>query len=214
MARMPELHALLVFAAASLVLIVVPGPGVIYIVTRSLGQGRAAGLVSMLGVEAGNLVHVAAAAIGLSAVLASSAEAFTVVKYAGAAYLLYLGIRALLSRGEDVEAPASRGRRRLFWQGLVVAALNPKTALFFLAFLPQFMDPSRGSVALQAAVLGALFVALATLSDAAYAVLAGSAGGWLRRRLAHRGRLARISGGVYIALGAAAALSGEPRRAE
>ena len=214
MARMPEPHALLVFAAASLVLIVVPGPGVIYIVTRSLGQGRAAGLVSMLGVEAGNLVHVAAAAIGLSAVLASSAEAFTVVKYAGAAYLLYLGIRALLSRGEDVDAPASRGRRRLFWQGFVVAALNPKTALFFLAFLPQFMDPSRGSVALQAAALGALFVALATLSDAAYAVAAGSAGGWLRHRLAHSGRLSRISGGVYMALGAAAALSGEPRKAE
>jgi len=210
---MPELHTLLVFGAASLVLIVIPGPGVIYIVTRSLGQGRSAGLVSVLGVEAGNMVHVVAASVGLSAIIASSAEAFSAVKYAGAGYLVYIGIRALMNKeGEEEVAPTRHARSRIFWQGVTVAALNPKTALFFLAFLPQFMDPALGSVALQAAVLGASFVVLAAISDAVYAVLAGTAGGWLRRHLSASGRMARLSGGVYIALGAAAALSGEPEK--
>jgi threonine/homoserine/homoserine lactone efflux protein len=202
----PEPHTLLVFAAASVVLAVVPGPAVIYIVTRSVRHGRTAGLVSMLGVEAGNLVHVAAAAVGLSALLASSATAFNVVRYAGAAYLVYLGLRALLGReGEDDRGRAVVGTRRLFWEGAVVSALNPKTALFFLAFLPQFVDPAQGAVAIQALVLGSCFVALATASDSAYALLAGTAGNRLRR-----GRLlARMSGGVYLGLGAFAVLAGE-----
>jgi threonine/homoserine/homoserine lactone efflux protein len=203
---MPDPHMLLVFAAASVVLAVVPGPAVIYIVTRSVRHGRAAGLVSTLGVEAGNLVHVAAAAVGLSALLASSATAFNLVRYAGAAYLLYLGVRALLGReAEDGRERPVVGRRRLFWEGAVVSALNPKTALFFLAFLPQFADPAPGAVAFQAFVLGSCFVALATVSDSAYALLAGTAGARLRE-----GRLlARLSGGVYLGLGAFAAFAGE-----
>jgi threonine/homoserine/homoserine lactone efflux protein len=202
----PEPDTLLVFAAASVVLAVVPGPAVIYIVTRSVRHGRAAGLVSTLGVEAGNLVHVAAAAVGLSALLASSATAFNVVRYAGAAYLVYLGVRALLGReGEDGRERPVVGRRRLFWEGAVVSALNPKTALFFLAFLPQFVDPAQGAVAFQALVLGSCFVALATVSDSAYALLAGTAGARLRG-----GRLlAKLSGGVYLGLGAFAAFAGE-----
>jgi threonine/homoserine/homoserine lactone efflux protein len=195
-----------VFAAASIVLAVVPGPAVIYIVTRSVRHGRAAGLVSTLGVEAGNLVHVAAAAVGLSALLASSATAFNIVRYAGAAYLVFLGVRVLLGKeDEDGHERPAVGRRRLFWEGAVVSALNPKTALFFLAFLPQFVDPAQGAVALQAFVLGTCFVGLATVSDSAYALLAGTAGNRLRR-----GRLlARMSGGVYLGLGAFAALAGE-----
>lgn len=204
---MPEPHTFVVFGLASLALIAVPGPAVIYIVTRSLSQGRSAGLISMLGVEAGGLLHVAAAVVGLSALLASSAVAFNVVRYAGAAYLVYLGVRALLTQSTE-EAAAERapvGRRRIFWHGVAVNVLNPKTALFFLAFLPQFIDPDAGSVALQAAVLGFCFVAIAAVSDGVYALLASKLGDRLRR-----GRLlARLSGGVFIGLGAFAAFSGE-----
>jgi threonine/homoserine/homoserine lactone efflux protein len=206
----PSPDTLLVFAAASALLVLVPGPAVIYIVTRSVQHGRAAGLVSMLGIEAGGLVHVAAAAIGLSAVLASSATAFNVVRYAGAAYLVYLGVRALLGRdgAEPLSAP-DHGRRRMFWNGVLVNVLNPKTALFFLAFLPQFVDPERGSVALQAGVLGVCFVSVAFVLDGGYALLAGSAGHRLREGVRTRKMLERMSGGVYLGLGAFAALSGE-----
>ena len=152
---MPELHTFVIFAAASAAFLAVPGPSVIYIVSRSLAEGRTAGIVSALGIQAGGLVHVTAATIGVSALLASSATAFSVVKYAGAAYLIFIGIRRLLDgeepeRGED--GPADR--KKLFWQGVVVNSLNPKTALFFLAFLPQFVDPGRGAVAPQVLALG------------------------------------------------------------
>jgi threonine/homoserine/homoserine lactone efflux protein len=210
---MPDTQTLLLFAAASLALIAVPGPSVIYIVTRSVSQGRRAGLVSVLGIEAGAFVHVAAASLGVSALVASSATAFTVLKYAGAAYLVFLGVRKLRERPEPApEAAGGRSDRRLFWEGAVVNALNPKTATFFVAFLPQFVDPARGSVALQALVLGFLFVAVAVVSDAVWALLAGTAG---RRLRGARGRigLARLSGGVYVGLGAAAALAeGRPVR--
>jgi threonine/homoserine/homoserine lactone efflux protein len=206
---MPDLQTLLLFAAASLALLVVPGPAVMYIVTRSATQGRRAGIVSMLGIEAGGLVHVAAAGLGLSALLASSATAFTALKYLGAAYLVYLGIRKLRERDEDPDRPSGgRSRPRLFWEGVLVQILNPKTAVFFLAYLPQFVDPTRGSVALQVVVLGLCFTALAVLSDGVYALAAGTAGGWLRARRNLSRRLVRLSGGVYIGLGAAAALSG------
>jgi threonine/homoserine/homoserine lactone efflux protein len=143
---MPDPSTLLVFCGVSMAVLVFPGPAVIYIVTRGATQGRAAGLVSMLGIEAGNLVHVVAAAAGLSAILASSAEAFTVVKYLGAAYLVYLGVRALLD-GEErgLGGAATTSRSRLFGQGVTIAVLNPKTALFFLAFLPQFVEAGDGA---------------------------------------------------------------------
>jgi threonine/homoserine/homoserine lactone efflux protein len=211
---MPELSTLAVFAAASLALIVTPGPSVAYIVTRSLAQGRGAGLVSMLGVEAGALVHVVAAAVGLSAVLASSASAFAAVKYLGAAYLVFLGVQKLRHRdGTGLHEAPPAPRMRLFRQGLLVNLLNPKVTIFFLAFLPQFVDPARGAPAAQVGVLGACFVALACLSDGAYALLAAGAGRRLRSTRAARRWIDRASGGVYLLLGSAAALSGDRARA-
>jgi threonine/homoserine/homoserine lactone efflux protein len=209
----PEASTLLLFAGASLALLVVPGPAVIYIVSRSLEQGRAAGATSVLGVHMGSLVHVAAAALGLSAVLASSAAAFSTVKYLGAAYLIFLGVHRLRRRGGARPLPGVAVRRsRLLREGVVVSVLNPKTALFFLAFLPQFVDPGRGPIAVQVVLLGLCFVALGMLSDGAYAVAAGSAGARLRRFAAGR-RLDRLSGAVYLGLGTAAALATDRPRA-
>jgi threonine/homoserine/homoserine lactone efflux protein len=210
---MPDLDTFVVFAGVSLAVLLFPGPAVIYIVTRGATQGRTAGLVSMLGVEAGNLVHVFAAAVGLSAILASSAEAFTVVKYLGAAYLVYLGVRALLD-GEDEQAGGRGGARRsrLFSQGVVIAVLNPKTALFFLAFLPQFVEPGHGAAWLQIGTLGILFVVLAVITDGAYALAASGIGGLIRGSRRARAALRQASGTVYITLGAGAALSGADSR--
>jgi threonine/homoserine/homoserine lactone efflux protein len=209
---MPDASTFLLFAAASLAFLAIPGPSVFYIVTRSLAQGRRAGVTSMLGVQAGGLVHVVAAAVGVSALIASSATAFTIVKYAGAAYLVFLGLRKLLSRSDEplelTLTPASG--RRLFWQGAVVNILNPKTALFFLAFLPQFVDPSA-AVAPQMLVLGTLLVGLGVVSDGTYALVAAGAGRRLRETAAARRRLDRLSGGVFVSLGVVAALAGEPR---
>jgi threonine/homoserine/homoserine lactone efflux protein len=212
---MPDASTFLLFAAASLAFLAIPGPSVFYIVTRSLAQGRRAGVRSMLGVQAGGLVHVVAAAFGVSALIASSATAFTIVKYTGAAYLILLGVRKLRSRGEEDEAPELRAEvsaGRLFWQGVVVNVLNPKTALFFLAFLPQFVDPSAGPVAPQMLVLGTMLVGLGVMSDGTYALLAAGAGRKLRETAAARRRLDRLSGGVFIGLGLVAALAGEPRQ--
>jgi threonine/homoserine/homoserine lactone efflux protein len=212
---MPDASTFLLFAAASLAFLAIPGPSVFYIVTRSLAQGRRAGVTSMLGVQAGGLVHVVAAAFGVSALIASSATAFTIVKYAGAAYLILLGIRKLLSHGEKDLEPEPSGptsRSRLFWQGAVVNLLNPKTALFFLAFLPQFVDPDAGPVAPQMLVLGTLLVGLGVLSDGTYALVAAGAGRRLRETAAARRLLDRLSGCVFISLGLVAALAGEPRQ--
>ena len=201
---MPELHTFVIFAAASAAFLAVPGPSVIYIISRSLAEGRTAGIVSALGIQTGGLVHVTAATVGVSALLASSATAFSVVKYAGAAYLIFLGLRRLLG-GEEPEGDGGPvARRQLFLQGVLVNSLNPKTALFFLAFLPQFVDPGRGAVAPQVLALGVLFLVLATLSDSTYALVAGSARGWLGGR---RRTLARASGVSYVGLGLLAALS-------
>ena len=212
---MPDASTFLLFAAAALAFLAIPGPSVFYIVTRSLAQGRRAGVTSMLGVQAGGLVHVVAAAFGVSALIASSAEAFTLVKYAGAAYLVLLGVRKLLGRddgeaGLDPAGPTSP--KHLFWHGVIVNVLNPKTALFFLAFLPQFVDPSAGPVAPQMLVLGTLLVGLGVLSDGSYALLAAGAGRRLRSAAATRRRLERVSGGVFVGLGVVAALAGEPRK--
>jgi threonine/homoserine/homoserine lactone efflux protein len=205
----PDAATLGVFVLAALALLLVPGPAVLYVVARSIDQGRAAGLVSVLGVHLGSLVHVTAAAVGLSSLLVSSAVAFSVVKYAGAAYLIYLGVRALMTREEphavDV-APAPL--RKLLRQGAVVNILNPKTALFFLAFLPQFVDPDAGYVAAQLVFFGLVFVALGLVTDSLYALAAGTAGGWLRTSRAFAGARRWVSGTVFIGLGLATALSG------
>jgi threonine/homoserine/homoserine lactone efflux protein len=199
------------FVAAALALLLVPGPAVLYVVTRSMDQGRLTGLVSVLGIGLGTLVHVAFAAVGLSALLASSAAAFSVVKWLGAAYLVWLGLRRLFARDDNEEPIAAEPKQlsRVFLQGVIVNVLNPKTALFFLAFLPQFVDPSRGSAWTQVMVLGTTLVLLGLLTDGLYALLSGTAGAWLRQRNASFRRVQRYgSGSVYLALGAASAASG------
>ena len=198
------------FLAASFVLLVVPGPAVLYIVARSVDQGRTAGLVSVLGIGAGSMVHVFAAAIGLSSLLVRSATLFSVVKWAGAAYLVYLGVRRIRGRDEIVTTGegALRSRRRLFVEGMWVNILNPKTALFFFAFLPQFVAVDAGAVTLQIIVLGAIFVTMGVVSDGIYALAAGTFGDWLKRKPGLLRSERYASGGMLIALGVATAVTG------
>jgi threonine/homoserine/homoserine lactone efflux protein len=212
---MPAPTTFALFAAATIVLLVVPGPAVLYIVTRSVAQGRGAGFVSVLGVHTGSIVHVAFAAVGVSALLYASATAFTAVKYAGAAYLVFLGLRKLLGRGAAEQAlaePAAASRRRLFAQGMVVNVLNPKTAIFFLAFLPQFVNPARGPVAVQIVALGLCFIGLGIVSDSSYALLASALAGRLRRTPAAGRALDRSSGVMLLGLGAYAAFAGSGKQ--
>ena len=200
---------LALFCLAALALAVVPGPAVLYIVAQSVDQGRLTGFVSALGIGVGGLVHVLAATIGLSSLLASSATAFTIVKYAGAAYLLFLGIRRLLTR-ETVENEilrAPRSRRRVFVDGVVVNVLNPKTALFFIAFLPQFVDPDAGAATLQIFALGLIFVVIALGSDSLWAITAGTLGGWLKQSPAYFAVRRWLTGTVFVALGLSTALT-------
>ncbi|MGH9779268.1 MAG: LysE family translocator [Candidatus Acidiferrales bacterium] len=210
---MPDFTTLTVFVAGAVVLLITPGPAVLYIVARSVDQGRVAGIISVLGIASGTLVHVAAAALGLSAVLASSAVAFSVVKYLGAAYLVYLGVQKF--RGRDgVEQPRGlepQPLQRIYVQAVVVQVLNPKNALFFLAFLPQFVDPSRGSAAAQVLFLGILFLTMGVVSDGSYALLAGSAAEWLRGSLRFLRVQRYFAGSVYIGLGLATAFSGSSK---
>jgi len=207
----PNATSIGVFSVAAILLLLTPGPAVLYIVARSVEQGRIAGLASVCGITTGTLVHVLAAALGLSALLASSALAFAVVKYAGAGYLIYIGVRRILSRTDTPAAQIELPRRslgRLYRDGFVVNLLNPKTALFFLAFLPQFVDPSRGAVAFQIAFLGLLFTLMGLTSDGLYALVAGTAGRWVKRN-GHYLRWERyLTGGVFIGLGVTAALAG------
>lgn len=204
-----SLSGLSLFLAAALILLLTPGPAVLYIVARSLDQGRPAGFVSVLGIEAGNLVHVAAATLGLSAILVSSALAFSAVKYLGAAYLIYLGVRRLLQRQAACQPTTFHPQRlrRIFRQGVLVAVFNPKTALFFFAFLPQFVDPSKGSVTLQLFALGCLFVFMAIFTDGIYALMAGTAGQWLKNSRIFLQFERYLAGSVYIGLGLAAAVA-------
>jgi threonine/homoserine/homoserine lactone efflux protein len=206
---MPTATTLALFVLAAYLLAVVPGPAVTYVVTQSIDKGRTAGLLSALGIACGGLVHVTAAVVGLSALIASSASAFTVVKIVGAAYLIAIGVRRLLERDppepDDEAAVVVVGRSQLVLQGAVVNVLNPKTALFFLAFLPQFVDPDRGPVAAQAGVLGCLFVVVAALSDSSYALVASAAAGRVRRSARIRRVQRWVSGTIFVALGATAA---------
>ena len=198
-----------VFLLAALILLLTPGPAVLYIIARSMDQGRVAGFVSVLSIESGNSVHVLAATLGLSAILMSSALAFSIVKYLGAAYLIYLGIRRLLTRdqGHELAKVQHQSLRRIYSQGVLVATLNPKTALFFLAFLPQFVDPSVGSVTSQLLTLGGIFVTMAIVTDSMYALLASTAGGWLKRNQSFLNTERYVVGSMYIGLGVTAALA-------
>jgi threonine/homoserine/homoserine lactone efflux protein len=212
---LPNATSIGVFAAAAILLLLTPGPAVLYIVARSVEQGRIAGLVSVCGITTGTLVHVAAAALGLSALLVSSALAFAVVKYVGAGYLIYIGVRRMLSRPDapatQLELPR-RSLTRLYRDGFVVNLLNPKTALFFLAFLPQFVDPSRGAVAFQIAFLGLLFALMGLMSDGLYALAAGTAGRWVKRSARYLPWERYVTGGVFIGLGLTAAFAGNGRK--
>jgi threonine/homoserine/homoserine lactone efflux protein len=204
---------LALFILSSLALLLVPGPAVLYIVTRSLSQGRAAGLASMAGVNAGALTHTLAAALGLSAILISSAVAFTAVKFLGAAYLIYLGIRQFFTKGafENIELKQD-SLSRIFVQGYLVSIFNPKLALFFFAFLPQFVDVNRGSVTLQMLFLGLIFVGLAAISDGMYALLSSSLGRWLKRNPRFASRQKYVTGSVYLGLGLTATLTGSSHK--
>ncbi|RKQ87980.1 threonine/homoserine/homoserine lactone efflux protein [Solirubrobacter pauli] len=202
---MPSASTLALFALAALALIAIPGPNMIYIATRSMSEGRSAGFASALGLLTGTGINVLAAAAGLSALIASSDVAYDVIRYAGAAYLVYLGIKALRSHGAHAEAAAPRGSA--YRQAIVVQLLNPKVTLFFLAFLPQFVDPQAGPVWTQVLVLGAVLGALGFVMDCGYALAASSAA----RKLNGFRHGNRITGAVYLALGAAAALTGGRR---
>jgi threonine/homoserine/homoserine lactone efflux protein len=210
---MPDASTYALFVAAALVLLLVPGPAVIYVVARSLEGGRLTGLVSVLGVELGTLLHVVFAAAGLSAIVVSSAAAFSVVKWLGAAYLIWLGLRQILGRDsgdEEVPYGGEGNRFRVFSQSVLVQVLNPKVALFFLAFLPQFVDPSRGAAWTQIVVLGATLATLGLFTDGLYALLGGTVGDWVKNKNLGLRRAGRyVTGGVYIALGAVAAISGK-----
>jgi threonine/homoserine/homoserine lactone efflux protein len=201
---------------AAIVLLVIPGPAVLYIVTRSVDYGRNAGLASCSGIATGGLVHILGAAFGLSALLLSSATAYSAVKYAGAVYLVYLGIGKLLEppvASDGVPHAQRASLRHVYVQGILVEVLNPKAALFFFAFLPQFVNPARGSVTLQFLALGMIFIAMGLVSDSAWALAAGSAAGWLRSNRIFVRHQKVVSGTVYIGLGLATAASGSRRHA-
>lgn len=210
---LPSHAQLLFFVSAAAILLAIPGPAVLYIVGRSIGQGRNAGFVSALGIGVGTLVHTAAAAVGLSALLVSSATAFSVVKYLGAAYLVFLGVQRLRSKEFLASAGDNSGAvraslGRVFGQGIVVNILNPKTALFFFAFLPQFVDPSRGHVATQIASLGVLFAVMGTTSDSIWAFFSSRVAGWLRGNPKWMRNECYVSGGILISLGLVTAFAG------
>lgn len=187
------------FVIAAATLLVIPGPAVFYIMARSIDQGKKAGLVSVLGVSLGGSVHVIAGAIGVSAILMTSATAFNIVKYLGAAYLIYLGCKTLFSKStSDIPKTSRKKLLKIFYQSALVEVMNPKTALFFLAFFPQFISPSAGSVTIQFLFLGVIFIIIAFMSDSLYAVLAAS----IRKRIKMSSRIQnRVTGYLYIVLG-------------
>jgi threonine/homoserine/homoserine lactone efflux protein len=217
---MPDLSHVYFFAVASLALLLMPGPAVLYILARSVNQGRQAGLASVLGIETANFCHASAAALGLSAILLSSALAFNVVKYLGAAYLIYLGIRKLASREEDSSQTViyTQSLKHIYSQGVIVNLLNPKVALFFFAFLPQFVDLSHGNPTTQIMALGALFVGMAIITDSCYALLGSSIAHRLKAGRDRPGSLTFLkgqryfSGLVYLGLGIYTALSGSHKQ--
>lgn len=203
---MLSLSTIVTFALASIAILVIPGPAVLYILNRSVSDGRRVGLAAVAGIELGTFVHVLAATAGLSAVVASSATAFNTVKWFGAAYLIFVGVRTLLHRPAALDTDrAGVSPRRAFHQGVVVNVLNPKVALFFLSFLPQFIHPDRGHPAAQAFVLGLEFVVIACLSDGLYAIVASGLRDVLMRGRSLQFVQRYVAGTVFIGLGVIAA---------
>jgi len=211
---MPDIKSLSIFIAAAAILLITPGPAVLYIVTRSIHQGRAAGIISVLGIAAGTLFHVAFAAFGISAILLSSSLAFNIVKYTGAAYLIYFGIKSILTKDVSKGSITFEKKKlsKVFYQGILVNLLNPKTALFFFAFLPQFINADNGNIVSQILFLGFLFVVMGIFSDGIWAWLAGSLGNWLRKNLRILHYQKYFSGIVYLALGVTTAFSGNGKK--
>jgi threonine/homoserine/homoserine lactone efflux protein len=199
----PSLSTLPVFIAASIVLLIIPGPAVLFIVARSSAQGTRAGLVSVLGVHAATVVHVLAAVAGLSAVVVASSIAFTAVKVVGGVYLICLGLKSLRSArsASDVAAPTVRPHRRLFAEAFVVSLLNPKVALFFLAFLPQFVQRGHGPIWSQTLALGLVYIVLGLCSDSMYAVIGAHVGTRLSGRVARLRATRYAEGGILVGLG-------------
>jgi threonine/homoserine/homoserine lactone efflux protein len=210
----PDTSTLSLFVGAALVLLLTPGPAVIYIVTRSVEQGRRAGLLSVLGILLGTLFHVAAAALGISALLLTSAMAFSTLRYLGAAYLVYLGARMLVGKTVPDERGAVRSSsaRQIVSQGVVVNLLNPHASVFFFAFLPQFVDPSKGGARSQILVLGIVFIVVAAMTDAMWAIVTGTAGDWVKASPRFTRIQRYITAGAVIGLGVATAVSGNGRK--
>jgi len=210
---MIEFSQLYFFLGASLALLLVPGPAVLYITARSANQGRLAGLVSVLAIETANFLQAVAATLGLSAILLSSALAFDVVKYLGAAYLIYLGVRKLFIReGETANGDVKpESLSHIYWQGFAINLLNPKTALFYFAFLPQFVDPAKGNVTAQTLLLGATFVGMAFITDSLYALLASSLAERMRGSQHFQKGQRYFAGLVYVGLGITTALTGSKK---
>jgi threonine/homoserine/homoserine lactone efflux protein len=206
---MPDLHRFVVFLGAAAILAIAPGPGMLYVLARTLAGGRREGMLSSLGTFLGGLVHVIAAATGLSIVLAASATAFAVVKYAGAAYLIYLGGRMILTAGGEhqITMVDDRGRKNPFWQGVATEVLNPKTALFFLAFIPQFVSRGHGPVLGQFLFLGAVSVSLNTTCDLLVTLLAAPIGTRLRSSAVFARRQRALAGLTLMGLGACVAVA-------
>lgn len=207
---LPDHRSFVLFITSAVVLLIIPGPAVTYVVSRSIGLGRAAGVVSAAGISVGTCVHTLAAAVGLSALLVSSAVTFGIVKYLGAAYLIYLGVQKL--RHDDALDPSAGAERvklsRVFGQGVIVNVLNPKSALFFFAFIPQFVNASRGPVAKQILFLGLLFMMMGFVSDSLWGLFAGTVASRIRRHSRWSRAQRYVSGGILISLGLATALSG------
>jgi threonine/homoserine/homoserine lactone efflux protein len=210
---MIEFSQLYFFLVAALALLLVPGPAVLYITARSANQGRLAGLVSVLAIETANFLQAVGATLGLSAILLSSALAFDIVKYLGAAYLIYLGIRKLFIPEEETwnEAVKRESLAHIYWQGFAINLLNPKTALFYFAFLPQFVDPTKGNVTGQTFLLGALFVGMAFVTDSLYALLASSLAERLRGNQHFQKGQRYFAGLIYVSLGITTALTGSKK---
>ena len=205
---------LLIFCIASLVLIITPGPNNLYIIARGIGQGRKEGIMSALGVHTGTLFHITAAALGLSALLVSSALAFNLVKYIGAAYLIYLGVRTLWEP-QVAKQNAMLERQsflQIYYQGMLTNILNPKVAVFFLAFLPQFVDVSRGAVTGQILFLGIVLLLMGLAVDLVVALLAGTMGHWLRNSTRFWRVQKWVTGSTFIGLGLSTAFVGTDRK--
>jgi threonine/homoserine/homoserine lactone efflux protein len=193
---------MIAFAIASLALLVIPGPAVLYVINRSISDGRSIALAGVAGLELGNFVHVIAATIGLSALIAASATAFGVVKWIGAGYLIFIGIRTISRKPASFsQEQKSLSRRKSFTQGIIVNTFNPKVALFFLSFLPQFIDEKSGSAAVQSLILGSLFVAIGLCTDGMYAFLASALRTTLLRGKSLPFVQRYVAGSVFIALG-------------